>query len=146
MDVKTAFLNGELEEEIYMEQPEGFITPEKEHKVCRLIKSLYSLKQAPKQWNKKFDNVLKSNGYLVNDVDRCVYSKFTDNDGVIICLYVDDMLIFGTNVDLVNSTKHLLSSNFDMKDLGEASMILGIQVIRKDDNIFCLNLTTLRKY
>ena len=62
MDVKTAFLNGELEEEIYMEQPEGFIVPGQENKVCRLIKSLYGLKQTPKQWHAKFDKVMLSNG------------------------------------------------------------------------------------
>ena len=66
MDVKTAFLNGELEEEIYMEQPEGFIVPGKEKKVCRLVKSLYGLKQAPKQWHAKFDQVMLANGFKIN--------------------------------------------------------------------------------
>ena len=67
MDVKTAFLNGDLEEEIYLEQPEGFIVPGQEQKVCQLIKSLYGLKQAPKQWHAKFDEVMLLNGFKINE-------------------------------------------------------------------------------
>nr|KAJ0197979.1 hypothetical protein LSAT_V11C700346810 [Lactuca sativa] len=94
MDVKTAFLNGDLDEEIYMKQPEGFVMPGNEHKVCKLKKSLYGLKQAPKQWHQKFDDVVLSNGFALNQADRYVYSKFdTSGKGVMICLYVDDMLI-----------------------------------------------------
>ena len=66
MDVKMAFLNGELEEEVYMEQPEGFVMKGQEHKVCKLVKSLYGLKQAPKQWHQKFDKVVLANGYKIN--------------------------------------------------------------------------------
>ena len=68
MDVKTPFLNGNLEKEIYMEQPEGCVVPGKEKKVCKLVKSPYGLKQAPKQWHNKFDHVLVTNGYSINDV------------------------------------------------------------------------------
>ena len=77
MDVKTAFLNGDLDKEIYMLQPESCITPGKEHKVCKLNKSLYGLKQAPKQWNEKFDNALLKNGFLFVEVDKFVYTKCT---------------------------------------------------------------------
>ena len=75
MDVKTAFLNGDLNEEIYMEQPEGFSAPGQEMKVYRLVKSLYGLKQAPKQWHEKFDNVMLSHGFKINECDKCVYVK-----------------------------------------------------------------------
>ncbi|CAA0830901.1 cysteine-rich RLK (RECEPTOR-like protein kinase) 8, partial [Striga hermonthica] len=75
MDMKTTFLNGDLEEEIYMEQPEGFVAPGKEKKVCRLVNSLYGLKQAPKQWHEKFDKVMLSNGFNINECDKCVYIK-----------------------------------------------------------------------
>ena len=92
MDVKTAFLNGDLEEEIYLEQPKGFIVPGQEQKVCRLIKSLYGLKQAPKQWHAKFDEVMLSNGFKINECDKCVYVKQTQNCFAILCLYVDDEL------------------------------------------------------
>ena len=129
MDVKTAFLNGELDEEVYMNQPQGFIMPGNENKVCKLIKSLYGLKQAPKQWNQKFDEVVLSSGYLLNQADKCVYSKFDESGkGVIICLYVDDMLIFGTDQNQVDLTKEFLSSRFSMKDMGEADVILGIRI------------------
>ncbi|GJX05256.1 zinc finger, CCHC-type containing protein [Tanacetum coccineum] len=136
MDVKTAFLNGDLDEEIYMKQPEGFVIPGHESKVCKLKKSLYGLKQAPKQWHQKFDDVVLSNGFSLNQADKCVYSKFdASGKGVIICLYVDDMLIFGTDQDQVNKTKEFLSSNFDMKDLGEAEVILGIRIKRGNNGI-----------
>ena len=72
-----------------------------EKKVCKLVKSLYGLKQALKQWHIKFDHVLVTNRYSINDVDKCIYSKYEDNTCVVICLYVDDMLIFGTNLEVV---------------------------------------------
>lgn len=130
MDVKTAFLNGDLEAKIYMTQPEGSIVSSQEHKVCRLAKSLYWLKQASKQWHEKFDTTLLLNGYMVNESNRCVYSKFNKNSGVVICLYVDDMLIFRTSLEVVKTTKKFLSSTFDMKYLGEADAILGIKILR----------------
>nr|KAJ0187170.1 hypothetical protein LSAT_V11C900496700 [Lactuca sativa] len=107
MDVKTAFLNGDLDEEIYMKQPKGFVMPGNEHKVCKSKKSLCGLKQAPKQWHQKFDDVVLSNGFALNQADKCVYSKFdTSGKGVMICLYVDDMLIFGTDLEEVDKTKN----------------------------------------
>ena len=86
MDVKTAFLNGNLDEEIYMEQPEGFISKGNENKVCRLVKSLYGLKQAPKQWHAKFDSVMMKNGFHINECDKCVYYKQVGQSYVMICL------------------------------------------------------------
>jgi len=85
MDVKNTFLNGDLEEEIYMTQPQGYVVPGQENKVCKILKSLYGLKQAPKQWHEKLDSVLLSDGFLPNDVDKCVYSKFENGECVIIC-------------------------------------------------------------
>nr|GEY76749.1 zinc finger, CCHC-type [Tanacetum cinerariifolium] len=79
MDVKTAFLNGDLDEKVYIKQPEGFIIPGNEHKVCKLVKSLYGLKQAPKQWHQKFDEVVLSSGFHLNQSDKCVSSKFDDS-------------------------------------------------------------------
>ena len=112
MDVKITFLNGGLEEEIYMEQPEGFFALGQEKKVCKLVKSLYGLKQAPKQWHEKFDNVMLSHGY------------------VIACLFVDDMLIVGSDDKMIASTKNMLNSRFDMKDMRLLDVILGIKIKR----------------
>ncbi|GJS00034.1 putative RNA-directed DNA polymerase [Tanacetum coccineum] len=135
MDVKTAFLNGDLEEEIYMNQPEGFIAPGQEGKVCRLVKSLYGLKQAPKQWHQKFDNTMLESGFKINECDKCVYVKDTSSGYVILCLYVDDMLIVGSNDKMIRSTKDMLKSKFDMKDMGLADVILRIKIIRSQNGL-----------
>lgn len=130
MYAKTTFLNGELEEEIYMEQPEGFILPDKEKKVCKLVKSFYKLKQAPKQWHAKFDQIMLANGFRFNECDKCSYIKNVMNHEVIVCLYVDDILIMSKEIDDINATKRMLSSKFDMKDLGVADLILGVRIIK----------------
>jgi hypothetical protein len=135
MDVKTAFLNGELDEEIYMKQLEGFVTHGHENMVCRLRKFLYGLKQAPKQWHEKFDRTLTSAGFVVNKADTCVYYRFVGGKGVILCLYVDDILIFWTSIDVINDVKYFLSQNFDMKDLGEEDVILNIKLIKGENGI-----------
>jgi hypothetical protein len=93
MNVMTTFLKEELEEEIYMTQPDGFVVKGQD-KVCKLMKYLYGLKQAPKQWHEKFDVTLISAGFSVNETDRCVYYRHGGGQGVIVCLYVDDILIF----------------------------------------------------
>ena len=124
LDVKIAFLHGDLKEEIYMEQPEGFKEKGKEHLVCRLKKSLYGLKQASRQWYKMFDSFMVSQGYKRTNVDHCVYVKqFEVGNFIILLLYVDDML-------MVNRIKVELSKTFDMKDLGLAKHILGLQITR----------------
>ena len=134
MDVKIAFLNGDLEEEIYMLQPEGCIIPRQENKVCKLNKSLYRLKKSSKQWHEKFDNALLENEFLSVEVDKCVYTKCTGKECVIIALYVDDMLIFGTSLSVIHSTKRFLVSQCDMKDMGEAKVILGVKITRMGDS------------
>ena len=98
----------------------------------KLDKSLYGLKQAPKHWHEKFDNLIISNGFKVNESDKCIYYKSENNICTIICLYVDDLLIFGSNIHVVNNVKSLLCANFDMKDLGEAKVILGIKITRSE--------------
>jgi len=96
---------------------------------------LHGLKQTPKQWHEKLDNVLLCDGFSTNDVDKCVYTKLENGECFIICLYVDDMLIFGTCIDIVSKTKLFLESMFEMKDMGEVTVILGVKVIRKGDSI-----------
>jgi hypothetical protein len=118
-----------------MKQPDGFVVPGHENKVCSLRKSLYGLKQAPKQWHEKFDRTLTSAGFMVNEADTCVYYRFSGGKGVILCLYVNDILIFGTSLDVINDVKSFLSNNFDMKDLGEADVILNIKLIKGKNEI-----------
>ncbi|KAK1626416.1 hypothetical protein QYE76_000731 [Lolium multiflorum] len=132
MDVKTAFLNGELEEEIYMEQPDGFVVDGQEGMVCKLLKSL-GLKQAPKQWHEKFERTLTAEGFVVNEADKCVYYRHGGGEGVILCLYVDDILIFGTSLTVIKEVKEFLSRCFEMKDLGVADVILNIKLLKDDD-------------
>lgn len=111
-----------------MNQPEGFVVKGQESKVCKLIRSLYGLKQAPKQWHQKFDEVVLSNCFKINQADKCVYSKFDDNGkGVVICLYVDDMLIFGTDLEQVEKTKFFLSTCFSMKDWEKRMLFLELE-------------------
>ena len=98
-------------------------------------KSLYGLKQAPKQWQEKFDNALLKNGLVSVEVDKCVYTKCTEKEYVIIALFVNDMLIFGTNLSVIHSTKRFLVSQFDMKDMGEVKVILGVKITRMGDSI-----------
>ncbi|KAJ4714843.1 Retrovirus-related Pol polyprotein from transposon TNT 1-94 [Melia azedarach] len=131
LDVKTAFLHGELEEEIYMTQPDGFQVPGKEDYVCKLKKSLYGLKQSPRQWYKRFDSYMIEIGYTRSPYDCCVYySKATNGSLIYLVLYVDDMLIAAENKSNVQKLKDLLSVEFEMKDLGAARKILGMEIYR----------------
>ncbi|KAL5751853.1 hypothetical protein ACOSQ2_022360 [Xanthoceras sorbifolium] len=130
LDVKTAFLHGDLEEEIYMRQPEGFKEAGKENLVCRLKKSLYGLKQAPRQWYKKFDSFMSSSGFTRCQADHCCYIKRFDNSFIILLLYVDDMLVAGSDMQEIMNLKRELSKQFAMKDLGAAKQILGMRIKR----------------
>jgi ATP-binding cassette subfamily B (MDR/TAP) protein 1 len=131
MEVKTTFLHEELEEEIYMEQPEGFLVKGKEDYVCKLMKSLYGLKQAPRQWYMKFKSVMGEQVYKRCSSDHCVFIKrFSGDDYIILLLYVDDILIVGKNVSRIARIKKELSKSFFMKDLGPAKCILGMRIER----------------
>ncbi|RVW38473.1 Retrovirus-related Pol polyprotein from transposon TNT 1-94 [Vitis vinifera] len=130
MDVKTAFLNDNIDETIYMVQPENFESKDSKQLVCRLKRSIYGLKQASRQWYRKFDQVITSFGFKENTVDQCIYLKFSGSKFIILVLYVDDILLASSDVGLLHETKRFLSSKFDMKDLGNASFVLGIQIHR----------------
>ncbi len=129
MDVDSAFLNGVLEEEVYVQQPEGFVSKRHPDFVCKLNKSLYGLKQSPRVWNRTIDNYLKSKGFSCISADPCIYI-FNDTRGIaIIALYVDDNLLI-CNTKLLPWVKKILTSRSKMKDLGEAKSVLGIEVTR----------------
>ena len=127
MDVKTTFLHGDLDKEIYMQQPEGFVVPCKEHMVCKLTRSLYGLMQAPRQWYKKFDSFMTKSGFCKAEKDPCCYFKNTDSY-VFLLLYVDNMLIAGSSMREINNLKTRLSAAFEMKDLDPAKQILGMKI------------------
>ena len=106
-----------------------------EQKVYKFVKSLYELKQTPKQWNEKVDKGILSNGLRIHQSDKCVYSKFNDKHGVIIYLYVDDMLIFDTDLKSIHSTNDFLSTNFSMKDMVVVDVIFGIRIKRRNGHL-----------
>ena len=134
MDVKTAFLNGNLEEEIYMMQQKSFIAKNQEHMVCKLKRSIYELKQASRSWNIRFDQAIKSFGFEQNLDKSCVYKRHRDKVVMFHVLYVDYILLIGNDVWVMSSVKVWLLSQFDMKDLGEANFILGIKLWRDHKN------------
>ncbi|KAL0333149.1 UNVERIFIED_CONTAM: Retrovirus-related Pol polyprotein from transposon TNT 1-94 [Sesamum calycinum] len=124
MDVKTTFLNGELDEEIYMDQPEGFQEMGLKRKVCRLKRSIYGLKQSSRQWYYRFHRAITSIGFTMIEEDHCVYVKRSVKNFLILSLYVDDILLTGNNMEMIVATQKWLSSTFEMKDMGEAEYIL----------------------
>jgi hypothetical protein len=130
MDVVTAFLNGNLEETIYMNQPPGYVDPEKPNYVCSLHKNLYGLKQAPRVWHKTIDPFLKSIGFCSIDADPCVYFRWTGKCLSLISLYVDDLAIASDSAASLKQIKVTLASKFKMTDEGELTYILGMKVRR----------------
>ena len=130
MDVTTAFLNGDLEQEIYMTQPEGFVDPTKPHYVCLLHHSLYGLKQAGRSWNEKIDTTLHGLGFSSLKSDSCVYIYGKARIVVYIALYVDDLLLASNSMQALTRLKADLAQKFAMKDLGEAQYMLGLQIER----------------
>ena len=130
MDVKTAFLNGNLEEDVYMTQPEGFVDPKDVGKVCKLNRSIYGLKQASRSWNLRFDDSIKEFGFIKNEDEPCVYKKVSGSIVTFLVLYVDDILIMGNDIPTLQSVKTWLKGCFSMKDLGEATYILGVKIYR----------------
>ena len=125
MDIKTAFLNGHLDE-----QPFGFVDQKHPKKVCKLKRSIYGLKQASRMWNKRFDDTIKEFGFIQNEDEPCVYQKTSGRSVVFLILYVDDILVLGNDVTSMGSVKAYLEKCFSMKDLGEATYILGIKIWR----------------
>ena len=128
MDVKSAFLNGNLDEEIYMRVPPGYdATP---GTVWRLKKALYGLKQASREWYKKLSGELQALSFTRIQADHCVFYKNLNGQHLIIAVYVDDNLIISDSPDLVTQTKKDLSSRFEMTDLSEVHWILNMEVMR----------------
>jgi hypothetical protein len=135
LDVKSAFLHGDLEEEVYVPQPEGFVVRGKEQYVFRLSKALYGLKQAPRAWNVKLDKSLKKLGFSRCKSEQAVYTRGIGLDAVILGVYVDDLIVTRGNPSKIKSFKEEMMTEFEMTDLGLLSYYLGIEVDQKDDYI-----------
>ena len=129
MDVETAFLNGKLDEEIYMQQPEGYLKPGEEHLVCKLEKSLYGLKQSSRCWNKAFREGVEKIGFTQASADPCVFIRKEDTL-TIIAIHVDDLLILAENILEMQRLKDSLKLQFKMKDMGELHYYLGVCIIQ----------------
>jgi hypothetical protein len=138
MDVKNAFLHGDLQEEVYMEQPPGYVDQTHPNLVCRLKKALYGLKQAPRVWSDKIGQYLVTSGFQTSNADFSLYVKKTDHGIVVIVIYVDDLIIIGDSDVNIFDLKKLLKQKFEMKDLGELRYFLGIEVIQSLKGIWLL--------
>lgn len=130
MDIKTAFLYGELDEEIYMEQPEGFVEKGKEHMVCKLQKAIYGLKQASRTWNQKLHQTLIGIGFARTRSDAGVYVYEQKKGHMILIVYVDDLLPMGPSKSEIDRVKKVLADKFQMRDLGPADTFLGMRITR----------------
>ena len=130
MDVKIVFLNGNLLEDVYMTQPEGFVQPKNSGKVCKLQRSIYGLKHASRSWNLRFDESVKGFGFVKNEDEPCVYKKISGSAIVFLVLYVDDILLIGNDIPTLQNVKSWLGKCFLMKDLDKVAYILGIKIYR----------------
>eukprot|EP00253_Pinus_taeda_P002163 PITA_02163 len=127
LDVKSAFLNGVLMEEVYIEQPLGYEKKGQEHKVCRLKKALYGLKQAPREWYSRIDSYLLENGFENCEGEPTLYIKEKDGKILIVVLYVDDVIFTGNDDCLIKNFKTVMKEEFEMTDMGSLRYFLGIE-------------------
>jgi len=135
MDVKTMFLNGQIEEELYIEQPEGFDTFDRESHLCRLKRVLYGLKQAPHAWYARIEYYFTELGFTKSEADANLYHIVVKGKLLIILLYVDDLILTGDD-QLIVSCKEDLVREFEMKDMGLMHYFLGMEVWQKDGELF----------
>jgi hypothetical protein len=145
MDVKSTFLNGELEEEVYIEQPEGFQLSENTDYVCKLKKVLYGLKQAPRAWYSRLDKYLQQAGFRKGSADNNLYIKVSQGNILLIEVYVDD-IIFGSDDDrLSQKFAKDMQNEFEMSLLGELSFFLGLQICQSNQGIFISQTKYIRE-
>ncbi|CAL5381095.1 unnamed protein product [Camellia sinensis] len=135
LDIKNAFLNGELEEEVYMTLPPGFSKKGEENEVCKLKKSLYGLKQSPKAWFDRFTKVIKGEGYCQGQSDHTMFFKHKNGKKTILIVYVDDIILTGDDIEEMRKLKTVLATEFEVKDLGQMRYFLGMEVARSKKGI-----------
>ena len=128
LDVKSAFLNGDIQEEVYVKQPQGYEKKNEEYKVYKLLKALYGLRQAPRAWYARLKKFLEELGFVKCPYEHAVYTKREGDESLIVGVYVDDLLVTGTNVANIIEFKEQMRSEFDMSDLGKLAYYLGIEV------------------
>ena len=127
MDVTAAFLNGELHEEVYMAQPEGYEVKGKENLVCKLNKSIYGLKQSPRCWNASLHSYLVENKFVQSSSDPCIYTH-SEGELLILALYVDDIILSSKSLDKITAVKSLLQKRYKMSDMGKLNYFLGVKI------------------
>lgn len=135
LDVKTAFLNGDIKEDVYVAQPEGFEKQGQEHLVYKLAKALYGLRQAPRAWYAKLNACLLELGFVRCPYEHAVYTRKEGADKLVVAVYVDDLLITGTSIGVIEEFKSQMKARFEMSDLGKLSYYLGIEVVQGEGYI-----------
>jgi Reverse transcriptase (RNA-dependent DNA polymerase) len=136
MDIKSAFLNGFLDEEVYVQQPPGFINQTYPNHVYRFTKALYGFKQAPKAWYGRLSYFLLSNGFVMGQNDTTLFTKKKGNNLLLVQVYVDDIILGSTNPIFVKEFSSLMGSEFEMSMMGELIFFLGLQIKQMKDDIF----------
>ncbi|KAI4387451.1 hypothetical protein MLD38_005281 [Melastoma candidum] len=136
MDVKSAFLDGEIKEEVYVSQPPGFENPQHKNRVYRLSKALYGLKQAPRAWYERLSSFLIEKGYKRGRVDTTLFLKHRGDHLVVVQIYVDDIIFGSTNDKLYTEFSELMTSEFEMSMMGELTFFLGLQIQQTDEGTF----------
>ena len=134
MDVKNAFLNEDLSEEVYMQHPPGFSVDS--NKVCHIRRAFYGLKQAPRAWFAKFSSIISRLGYMASHYDYALFLRRTDKGTILLLLYVDDMIITGNDLSGIQELKDFLSQQFEMKDFGHLSYFLGLEITLSTDGLY----------
>nr|KYP53686.1 Retrovirus-related Pol polyprotein from transposon TNT 1-94 [Cajanus cajan] len=130
MDVKTVFLNGDLDENIYVDQLMGFLDEGKEHIMCKLKKPIYELKEAFCKWYLKFYDTIVSFGFKENTTNQCIYLKVNRSRVIFLILYVDNIFLTTNDHGLLCEIKKFLSTNFEIKDMAKESYLIGIEIFQ----------------
>jgi len=144
MDVKSAFLNGVLEEEVYIKQPPGYMKIGEEKNVLKLKKSLYVLKQASRAWNTRIDTYFKENGFKQCPYERAIYAKNSRGNMIFVALYVDDLTFMGNNNEMIEEFKGTMRREFEMTDLGLMKFFL-VWRLDKKRQVFLYHMRHMQK-
>ena len=145
LDIKTAFLHGELREDVFVHQPEGFIVAGEEHKVYKLRKALYGLKQAPRAWNEKLNSILHGLRFYKCSKEPSLYRREDKRGLLVVVVYVDDLLVKGSSLELICEFKKDMSCKFKMSDLRQLTYYLGIEVHQYEGGIILKQARYARK-